>query len=215
MYQPPHFREENLEVQHDLIRAHPLGLLVTLSSTGLIANPLPFVLDPSASPKGTLRTHLARANIQWRDHDPAHEALVVFQGVESYITPSFYAEKQATGKVVPTWNYVMVQVYGSITVMDDPAWLRQQISAMTSLKESERALPWAVGDAPEAFIDSQLKGIVGLEIAIDRIEGKWKVSQNRHEADRQGVAAGLRGFSSEDSRAMAELVETRGAKRPS
>jgi transcriptional regulator len=213
MYQPPHFREDRLEVQHALIGAHPLGLLVTSGRTELLANPIPFVLDPEASPLGTLKAHLSRANAQWRDFDPDREALVVFQGPEAYITPSWYEAKREHGKVVPTWNYAMVQAYGRIRIKDDPEWLLRQISAMTARQESARPEPWAVGDAPASFVAAQIKGIVGIEIEISRIEGKWKVSQNRSEADRRGVAAGLRLAEDDASREMAELVEARGAER--
>ncbi|WP_445501609.1 FMN-binding negative transcriptional regulator [Microvirga sp. G4-2] len=211
MYQPPHFREDRLEVQHALMRAHPLGLLVTHGSTGLIANPIPFVLDAAASLHGTLRAHLSRANPQWRDFDPDQEALVVFQGTEAYITPSWYEAKREHGKVVPTWNYAIVQAYGRMRVMDDSDWLLKQITAMTSTQESTRAEPWAVSDAPADFLAAQMKGIVGVEIEITRIEGKWKVSQNRSEADRKGVVTGLRTQGDEDARRMAELVDRRGA----
>jgi transcriptional regulator len=213
MYQPPHFREDRPDIQHALIRAHPLGLLVTVGKTGLTANPLPFMLHADASPNGTLRAHLSRANPQWQDFDPSQEALVVFQGVETYITPSWYETKRETGKVVPTWNYAIVQVYGPLIVRDNPEWLRVQVGQLTSRHEENRATPWAVEDAPEAFIASQLKGIVGIEIPISRIEGKWKVSQNRPDADRLGVAAGLREAPDDASQQMARLVETLGAKR--
>jgi len=212
MYQPPHFREDRPEIQHALIRAHPLGLLVTVGKTGLTANPLPFMLHADASPNGTLRAHLSRANPQWQDFDPSQEALVVFQGVETYITPSWYETKRETGKVVPTWNYAIVQVYGPLIVRDDPEWLRIQVGELTSRHEENRAAPWAVEDAPEAFIASQLKGIVGIEIPISRIEGKWKASQNRPETDRLGVSEGLRTSSDDASRNMADLVDARGAK---
>jgi len=211
MYQPPHFREDRLEVQHALIRAHPLGLLVTTGTSGLLANPIPFVLDDADSPLGTLRAHLARANPQWRDFDPEQEALVVFQGTDTYITPSWYETKRETGKVVPTWNYAIVQAYGRMQVKDDPAWLVRQVTAMTSAQEASRREPWAVSDAPAEFLTAQLKGIVGVEIEITRIEGKWKVSQNRPEADRRGVAEGLRGLMSADALHMADLVDNRGA----
>ena len=211
MYQPPHFREDSLAVQHALIKAHPLGLLITLGSTGLVANPLPFVLDAAASPMGTLKTHLSRANTQWQDFDPAQEALIVFQGPETYITPSWYAAKREHGKVVPTWNYAIVQAHGRIRIKDDPEWLRQQIAAMTETQENLRPEPWAVSDAPAPFVAAQLKGIVGIEIEIARIEGKWKVSQNRSEADRLGVSAGLRLAEDDASQRMADMVEARGA----
>jgi transcriptional regulator len=213
MYQPPHFREERLEVQHALIRSHPLGMLVTMGGAGLIANPLPFWLDAAASPRGTLKAHLSRANSQWRDFDPAQEALAIFQGVEAYVTPSWYETKRETGKVVPTWNYAVVQAYGTMRVVDDPAWLARQINELTAGQEAMQPEPWAVNDAPPSFIASQLKGIVGIEIEISRIEGKWKVSQNRPEADRRGVAEGLRQSETDEAREMAELVDNMGAAR--
>lgn len=211
MYQPPHFREDRLEIQHALIEAHPLGLLITHGQTGLIANPVPFVLDAAASSLGTLKAHLSRANAQWRDADPDQEALVVFQGAEAYITPSWYEAKQETGKVVPTWNYAMVQAHGRLRIMDDPQWLLRQITAMTDAQEAPRTEPWAVSDAPDSFVAAQLKGIVGVEIEITRIEGKWKVSQNRSEGDRKKVSDGLRASSGEGARHMAELVDRKGA----
>ncbi len=213
MYQPPHHREDRLEVQHALIRAHPFGTLTTLGSTGLIANAIPFILEETP-PLGLLKGHVARANTQWRDFDPAVDALVVFQGVETYITPSWYETKRQTGKVVPTWNYAMVHAWGPMRVTQDRAWLAAQIAELTRLQEASRAEPWAVADAPERFIESQLKGIVGIEIPISRIEGKWKVSQNRPEADREGVVAGLRAAGGNERIAMAELVAAGGAKPP-
>ncbi len=212
MYQPQHHREDDLGVQHALIRAHPLGLLVTAGADGLEANPIPFVLDPSAAPKGVLRGHLARANRQWRDFDPSTEALVVFQGAEAYITPSWYATKAETGKVVPTWNYAMVQAYGALRVIEDVDWLRAQIGALTQAQEEKRPAPWQVSDAPAPFVAAMLRGIVGIEIEIARIEGKWKVSQNRPEADRNGVVAGLSAEGSATATAMAGLVEAAQAK---
>ncbi|HZP77620.1 MAG TPA: FMN-binding negative transcriptional regulator [Pseudolabrys sp.] len=209
MYQPAHFREDKLEVQHALIRAHPLGLLVTNGKSGLTANLLPFVLDATTSPHGTLKCHLARANPQWQEFDPAQEALVVFQGVERYITPSWYVTKRETGKVVPTWNYAVVQAYGRITVRDDHDWLAQQIRELTMSQEQQRAQPWAVEDAPSPFVDAQIRAIVGLEIPLARIEGKWKVSQNRPERDRATVIDGLNAEADEVSQAMAELVAAR------
>jgi transcriptional regulator len=212
MYQPPHHREDRLEVQHALIRAHPLGALVTCGANGLVANLIPFVLDGDASPLGTLKGHLSRANTQWRDFDPSIEALVIFQGVERYITPAWYAAKREHGKVVPTWNYVTVQARGSMRVVEDRDWLAAQISALTHANESARPEPWAVNDAPEAFIAGQIKGVVGIEIPIARIEGKWKVSQNRSVADREGIVAGLREADEGDAEEMAELVGRFGSR---
>jgi len=211
MYQPPHHREDRLDVQHALIRSHPLGTLVTMSKSGLVANALPFTLDGAAGPRGTLKAHLARANSQWRDHDASIDALVIFQGVERYITPSWYAAKAETGKVVPTWNYVMVQASGPLRVIENREWLRTQITALTEAHEQSRPEPWAVTDAPAAFVEAQMKGIVGIEIQIARIEGKWKVSQNRSDTDRHGVVEGLRAIGDEESSEMADLVEKRGS----
>ena len=210
MYQPPLFREDRLDVQHALIRAHPLGLLVTDGPGGLVANPIPFLLDDGAGPFGTLRGHVARANPQWREHDPDKDALVVFQGVERYITPSWYATKRETGKVVPTWNYAIVQAHGRIRVVDDREWLARQVTALTATQEAGRDTPWAVSDAPEAFVAGQLKGIVGIEIEIAWIEGKWKVSQNRPAADRAGVVEGLTAEGDAEAEAMAALVVAGG-----
>jgi len=208
MYQPPHFREDRRDVQHALITTHSLGLLVTAGPQGLQANFIPFLIDAQASQHGTLRAHLARANPQLRELAAVDECLVVFQGPQAYVSPSLYPTKQETGKVVPTWNYITVQAWGRPQVMDDAAWLRQQVGNLTRHKEAGRDAPWDVSDAPEPFVAAQLKAIVGLEIPIARIEGKWKVSQNRVAADQAGVAAGLRGHG-EMAEAMAIEVAAR------
>ena len=179
MYQPSHFREDRLDVQHGLIRAHPLGLLITSGPGGLMANPIPFLIDAGASEYGTLRCHMARANLQWRELGAVEECLVVFQGPQDYVTPSWYPTKRETGKVVPTWNYATVHAWGKPVVIDDPDWLRRQIDSLTRTREGLRPEPWKVEDAPEDFVAAQIKGIIGVEITIGRIEGKWKVSQNR------------------------------------
>jgi transcriptional regulator len=210
MYQPAHHREDRLDVQHALMRAFPLGTLVTLGPSGLVANHIPFLIDPEASKLGTLRAHVARANLQWRDFDPSREALVIFQGAERYITPSWYETKRETGKVVPTWNYAVVHAYGPIRAIEDQAWLRKQIEDLTRFNEAARAEPWQVTDAPESFVAAMARGIVGIEIEIARIEGKWKVSQNRPAADRRGVVDGLGGEAGALAQEMAELVEEFG-----
>jgi transcriptional regulator len=209
MYQTPHFREDRIDVQHELIRTHSLGLLITAGPSGLIANPVPFLVDAASPERGTLRAHLARANPQWRELAAVDECLVVFQGAQEYITPSWYPTKHQTQKAVPTWNYVTVHAWGRPRVVEDPAWLRRQLEDLTLLKEGGRPEPWKVDDAPAPYVAAQIKGIVGVEIPIDRIEGKWKVSQNRSEADRAGVVAGLRGEGA-SAGAMAELVAERG-----
>ena len=213
MYQPPHFVETRLDVLHALIRAHPLGLLISADSEGPVADPLPFLLDSDVAPHGRLRAHLARANPQWRRiaQNPEAPVLVVFQGADSYVTPSWYETKRETGKVVPTWNYAIVQVRGRPRVIEDSVWLARQISALTEKHEADREEPWHVTDAPDAFIASQLKGIVGLEIDIAEISGKWKVSQNRPVGDRIGVAEGLDDVGdSAAKQEMARLVRSYG-----
>jgi transcriptional regulator len=211
MYQPPHFREDRIEVQHGLIRDYPLGLLITAGAGGLMANPIPFLIDGVGSTPGVLRSHLARTNPQWRELIGLDECMAVFQGPQDYVTPSWYATKRETGKVVPTWNYATVHVWGRPCVIEDAAWLRRQIDDLTLSQEGRRASPWAVDDAPLEFIGAQIKGIVGVEIPISRIEGKWKVSQNRPSNDRAGVVEGLLGEG--DGEPMAALVAERGALR--
>jgi transcriptional regulator len=211
MYQPPHFREDDLDTHHALIRAHPLGLLITVGAGSIVANAVPFLIDRDGTPFGTLRAHVARANPQWQEIGAGAEALVVFQGAESYITPSWYRTKAETGKVVPTWNYAVVQARGTARAVEDAAWLRAQIEALTAQQEGRRAEPWHVADAPEPFVAAQVRAIVGIEIPVRAIEGKWKVSQNRPEADRDGVARGLTGEGLDAE--MAELVTRYGARQ--
>lgn len=208
MYQPPHFREENLAVIHALIRDNPLGLLVTSGEGGLLANPIPFILHEEGE-KGTLRCHLARANPQWRALAAGTEALVVFQGVDRYVTPAWYAKKAVDGKVVPTWNYAIVQARGSARVIEDAGWLLAHVSALSDTNEADRPEPWAVSDAPDDFVAAQLRGIVGIEIPIVSIAGKFKASQNRPAADRQGVVDGLAREGDARSLAMRDLVKAR------
>jgi transcriptional regulator len=174
------------------------------------ANPIPLLLDETRGERGCLLGHLARANPHWRMLAERPRVLVVFQGPESYITPSWYETKRQTGKVVPTWNYAMVQVRGTVTVHEDRDWLGAQVRQLTRAHEDSRAEPWAVDDAPASFVDAQIKGIVGIEIEISAIEGKWKVSQNRPVADRAGVASGLDGEPGADAPDMAGLVREFG-----
>ncbi|HKN29284.1 MAG TPA: FMN-binding negative transcriptional regulator [Roseiarcus sp.] len=210
MYEPPLHREDDLAKQHALIRARPLGLLVSHGPQGLLANAIPFLIDSAASRLGTLKGHVARANPQWRDLRDNPEALVVFQGTDHYVSPSWYATKRETHKVVPTWNYVMVQARGAAKVFDDDEWLSRQIEALTRAQEAGRAEPWAVSDAPADFIAAQRKAIVGIEIEIADIRGKWKTSQNRSAADRAGVVAGLEALGDEEAVAMAAIVKETG-----
>jgi len=208
MYQPPHFIEDRLAVKHDLIRAHPFGMLVSAGPEGLLANGVPFVLDADASASGTLKAHVARANPQWRHLAAGATALAIFQGPQAYVTPSWYATKRETGKVVPTWNYAIVQARGPVTVHEDAEWLARQVRQLTRQHEESRSEPWAVDDAPADFLVAQMKGIVGIEMEITEIDGKWKVSQNRPVPDRIGVAAGLDG--EPDAADMTALVRAYG-----
>jgi transcriptional regulator len=210
MYEPPLHREDDLSRQHALIRARPLGLLISSGPQGLVANAIPFLIDPAASKLGTLRAHVARANGQWSDLAHAPEALVVFQGADHYVSPSWYPTKQETGKVVPTWNYVMVQARGAARIIEDDDWLSRQIEALTSGQEARRNKPWAVSDAPLDFIALQRRAIIGIEIEIAEIHGKWKTSQNRNAADRAGVVAGLEKLGDDEARNMAAIVKATG-----
>jgi transcriptional regulator len=209
MYQPAQFEEKQLDVLHRLILAHPFGTLVTLDSSGLNANHIPFEIDPETSPSapfGTLRAHVARANPVWRDFDPAVAALAVFQGAHAYITPSWYQTRQETGKVVPTWNYMVVHASGPLRIIDDAAWLRAAVERLTARHEAAFDMPWKVADAPDDYIDKQLAAIIGIEIPLTKLIGKWKVSQNRPQADREGVVQALRMRGDADSAAMADAV---------
>lgn len=190
MYLPSAFKETSLDVQHDFIRAHPLGVLTTAGEGGLMANHIPCLLY-SEGPCGVLRLHMARANPQLSDLAAGRECMVVFHGPQAYVSPSWYPSKAETHKVVPTWNFVAVHAWGTPVTQDDPAWLRAQLDALTDSQERGRAQPWRVDDAPADFIAAQMRAIVGVEIRLSRTEGKWKLSQNRTPADRQGVAQGL------------------------
>jgi transcriptional regulator len=206
MYTPKSFKEDRLEVLHRLMRVNPLGLLVSNGENGPLATALPFHLIDDGSSFGTLQCHLARANPHWQGLDKQN-VLIVFQGADEYISPKWYPSKEEDGKVVPTWNYAMVQARGAAHVIDDAAWLKQQITSLTNQQEAAAANPWKVSDAPGDYIDAQIKGIIGLEIKITALEGKWKVSQNRSIEDRSGVAKNL---SAQGKDEMAELVRQYG-----
>ena len=213
MYQPAHFKEERPEAIRTLIAEHPLGVLVTLGPNGLEGNHMPFLYDPEPAPHGTLRCHVARANPVWREFRLDVEALVVFQGTQLYVTPSWYPAKKEHGKVVPTWNYLVVHAYGPVRVMDDAEWLRRFVTRLTNRFEAERPDPWKVTDAPPEFVDSHLKAIVGIEIPVSRIIGKWKASQNRPTADRENVARELRAAGDSAAAEMAKWVGGQGERR--
>jgi transcriptional regulator len=207
MYNPPQFREERVPVLQELIRQHGFATLVTTGADGLTADHLPLELDADRGPFGTLIGHVARANPVWRRRANDADGLAVFHGPQTYISPAWYPTKRESGKVVPTWNYVVVHAHGPIRAIEDRAWLRALVERLTKRYESARPDPWHVADAPEEFIEGLLKGIVGIEMPITRLEGKWKVSQNRPAADRDGVAANLRALGDLHHSAMARLVD--------
>ena len=206
MYQPPHFREDRIEVQHALIRSRPLGLLITAGAGGLMANPIPFLLDSERPGPGVLRCHLARANPQWRELMGVEECMAVFQGPQSYITPSWYAVKRETGKVVPTWNYATVHAYGKASVISDRDWLGDLLRRLSERHEAREPVQWRMQDQPDAFLNGMLNGIVGFEVAISRLEGKFKLSQNRPAADRPRIIAALDARDDAESQSLARLM---------
>jgi transcriptional regulator len=211
MYIPNSFAERDLPTLLAFIEAHSLATLVTHSATeGLFATHLPLVLDRAAGPQGTLRGHVARANPHARllTGDPLN-ALVIFTGPDAYITPEWYKTKQETGRVVPTWNYVAVHAYGVLRLRDDPDLLREHLEALTRQHEANRPRPWNLSDAPADYIAQQMKAIVGVELTIDRLEGKWKMSQNRVDADIDGVIQGLGESHVAQDQAVAAIVRER------
>jgi transcriptional regulator len=209
MYLPQVFEETRLEALHQLIRSHPFSTLLIHTPSELVANHIPLVLDAQAGPHGTLRGHVARANPVWKQFGSPVAAMAIFQGPLSYITPSWYPSKQADGKVVPTLNYAVVHAAGHPRAVENAAWLLQHVTQLTALQEAAQASPWQVSDAPADYIKQMLGQIVGIEMPISKLQGKWKVSQNRAMADRLGVVAGLQSQATEGSRAMAELVRQR------
>lgn len=206
MYMPAHFEETDEAVLRALVAAHPLGAWVTLQRGRLAVDHVPFLLDPARGEHGTLVGHVARANPVWREFSADVESVIVFQGADAYITPSWYASKRAHGKVVPTWNYAVVHAHGTPRAIEDRAWLHALVSRLTDTHERAFSAPWQVADAPADYVEGLLRAIVGIEIPLTRLVGKWKVSQNRPAVDRDGVAAGLAAQPSADATAMATLV---------
>ena len=206
MYIPPFNEENRLPVLHELMRTHPLATLVTMTGHGLFATHLPMVLHAEEGEFGALRGHISKANLQGRDTNPEMDALALFSGSQHYITPNWYPSKHDDPKTVPTWNYAVVHAYGPIRFVEDPAWLLTHLETLTTIHEAASPKPWKITDAPSNYIAGQIKGIVGIEIPIRTLEGKWKVSQNRSKADRSGVAEGLMALGTEDATAMSGLV---------
>jgi transcriptional regulator len=210
MYLPRHFEQTDPAELHALMRAHPLALLVLAGdgSHGSTADLVPLEFDPQAGELGTLRGHVARANPLWRQ--AGHELLAVFQGPQAYVSPGWYASKAEHGKVVPTWNYSMVQARGVLRAVEEAPWLHALVSRLTDHHETPRTAPWAVADAPDDYVQQMLRAIVGIEIPLTSLQGKWKLSQNRSAADRAGVVAGLAAAADAASAEMAEAVRRAG-----
>lgn len=214
MYTPPAFAEHEPQVMLDFIEAHPLGALVTAAPDAagvprLLATHLPLVLDRTRGPHGVLQGHVARANPHAALPPAGAEALVIFAGPEAYVHPGWYPSKREHGRVVPTWNYVAVHATGALRLLDDPAWLLAHLATLTARHEAAQAHPWSLDDAPPGFVERLVHETVGLEIEITRLEGKWKLSQNRPAADIDGVVAGLGAASASGARAVAALVDAR------
>ncbi len=206
MYTPKLHEEKRLDVLHQLIKDYPLGSLVVMGQGELVANAIPFYLDAGRGEFGTLVAHISRANPLWELPESDISALVIFQGPQAYISPAWYPSKAEHGKAVPTWNYVMVQASGKPRFIQDRAWLLAHVEELTSTHEQGRAQPWLVTDAPEDFVERLLKGIVGIEIPLKKIVGKWKVSKDRPEVDKVGIIDGLRESGKREVAAMVDLV---------
>ena len=207
MYIPKLHEQSDLAALHALVRSHPLGTWATQGDGELIVNHVPFVLDQSRGPYGLLRCHVARANNVWQSFSRTIPSVVVFHGPNAYVSPSWYPSKQADGRVVPTWNYTVVHAHGIPAIVDAPARLIEHLTELTASQESSQSVPWRLSDAPAEFIEQMSRHIVGIEIPILRIFGKWKVSQNRSASDRLGVVAALRKNADAQAQAMAGLVE--------
>jgi transcriptional regulator len=218
MYTPKAFEVTDLPLLHAAMKQSKLATLVTMTTNGLVGTHLPLTLDESKGEFGTLTGHVSRANVQWKETDHEAEALVIFMGLDTYVSPTWYPAKQETGRVVPTWNYAAIHAYGRVTFFDDPERLREIVTELTNLHEASFPAPWKVTDAPPVYIDAQLRAIVGFELPITRLEGKQKFNQNRSVEDRKGVIAGLRGLGEEQKTHVAELMEEiesrRGANTP-
>ena len=212
MYLPKHFAETDVAAMHALMRAHPLATVVHSGPQGLGANHLPLHLSAEPAPNGCLQGHVARANTLWKEAGPDAQVLVIFNGPEHYISPSSYASKARDGRVVPTWNYVAVHAHGTLRVIDDAAWVAAQMQALTSTHEAGRAAPWSVEDAPADYIERMRMAVVGIEIVVSRLEGKWKVSQNQPAENQESLVAALEADDNEQSTTMARLIRQR--RRP-
>lgn len=206
MYLPAHFNETRPDVMRVLMRSRPLSTLVTQCESGLVANHVPVQTLDEPAPLGCIRGHIARANPLWREYRDGTQALAIFQGPQVYVSPSFYPSKAQTGEVVPTWNYAVVHASGTLRFIQDTAWLRDFVAGLTAAHEQARATPWKIEDAPAPYIDKMLSLIVGFEFAITALSGKWKVGQNRTQADQQGVVSSLQSAADANSQEIAALL---------
>jgi transcriptional regulator len=211
LYLPAQFTETRADVLRALMRARPLCTLVTLRDSGLAANHVPVQTLDEPAPLGLIRGHVARANSLWREYRSGTQALAIFQGPQVYISPAFYPTKAKTGEVVPTWDYAVVHAGGTLRFIEDTQWLRNFVAGLTDTHEAPRSAPWKIDDAPPAYIEKMLTLIVGFEFSITSLDGKWKVSQNRPQADRQGVIENLQGAGDADSREIAAMLAARDA----
>lgn len=207
MYVPPAFRQDDLPTLHATIAGSRLATLVTAGPDGPVATHLPLLLDAADGPYGTLIGHFAKPNPHWQEAEAATTAsLAIFQGADAYVTPAWYPSKQDAGKAVPTWNYVAIHAYGRLEIFHDADALLAVVGRLSDRFEAGRPHPWSVADAPESYIAAMLKGIVGVRLRIERLEGKWKLSQNRSTADRAGVVAGLRDETEAGAAEVADLM---------
>ncbi|MDY7562648.1 FMN-binding negative transcriptional regulator [Pseudomonas sp. 10B1] len=206
MYLPSAFKEDDLAIIHQQIESTRLAVLVTHGALGLLANHVPLLLNPDQGPNGTLHGHLAKANPQWKELESGAEALLIFTGPDAYVSPSFYPSKAEHGQVVPTWNFLVIHAYGTPEVFHDASRLLDLVSTLTDKHEAGRATPWAVEDAPKAYIDKMLSAIVGFVVPISRLEGKRKLNQNRNAADIAGVRDGLAASAVPNDNELARLM---------
>jgi transcriptional regulator len=209
LYVPAHFNESRVDVMHGLMRAHPLATLVVSGGSGLLANHMPVETLSLPAPLGCLHGHIARSNPLWREYGEGAQALAIFQGPQAYVSPSFYPSKAVSGEVVPTWDYAVVHACGTLRFIHDVEWLRGFVAKLTETYENPRPTPWKIGDAPARYIDKMLSLIVGFEFSISSLTGKWKVSQNRPPADRQGVVKNLQAEEDADSHEIAAMLAAR------
>ncbi|MBK8008536.1 MAG: FMN-binding negative transcriptional regulator [Rhizobiales bacterium] len=215
MYIPPAFRESDLPALQAQIAASGLTTLISVGANGPIVSKLPIIFDPNAGQHGLIAGHLARANPQWRESDLSIPAIAIFMGADAYVSPSYYPSKREHGKVVPTWNYSMIVARGRLEIFEDADALRAQVEMLTKRFEERFEKPWQVSDAPDDFIARQIKGIVGVRLHVESIEGKAKLNQNRSAADQEGVVAGLTLSERAADREVADAMKSRMSKLPS